>query len=425
MGELQSENLNHSNYTSNEEDEDLFVFTDYNQRIVIAFIVCVITIVGTVGNIVVVLAVAMSRKLRSPTYMFITNLAIADLLTCVMLPLHAVGILGRNGLLFPAWMCSGISVIYITCQSASLMTLALIAFTRWYLLTRPKNKFQKLYGKRNTWLMVAIAWLYPLLGAFLPNILGIGRIGYSKRYMSCTYNFDSTIAEVYGQVQGIVFYSPIFTVIALFYSRIYLYVSRHNKELIKMSTFGNKRDNSPNSEMAYSKDLSRTALSSEDSSALETTSSDRRINMNDDENVAAGSAVIAATSDATVENTKAGTVQNVLETSPNKDLSSASQSGGKSQTQFDRHQVNVTKRLIIVVLAFMACFFPTFLCTLIPSKAIDPFRPWAFWFTVFSTCINPIIYARTMPVFRGVMGSVIQCRFRNIPEPIDCIRRRF
>ena len=91
-------------------------------------------------------------------------------------------------------------------------------------------------------------------------------------------------------------------------------------------------------------------------------------------------------------------------------------------SQLNRHHVTVTKKLAIVVLAFLICLLPFGISVAVPPS--DPGIPWTGLMVTFNSCVNPIIYARTMPVFREVMGCIIRCRFRSIPDPIDCIRRR-
>ena len=88
----------------------------------------------------------------------------------------------------------------------------------------------------------------------------------------------------------------------------------------------------------------------------------------------------------------------------------------------NRHHVIVTRRLSIVVLAFFICLVPFGVSVGIPQS--DPGIPWTGLLVTFNSCINPLIYARTMPMFREVMGCIVQCRIRDIPGPIACIRRR-
>ena len=64
------------------------------ERQVFAALCVLISVVGTVGNLSVVVCMAMSKKLRTVTNVFVVNLAVADLLSCLSLPWQAVAVLG-------------------------------------------------------------------------------------------------------------------------------------------------------------------------------------------------------------------------------------------------------------------------------------------------------------------------------------------
>ena len=163
-----------------------FVFEDYTQRIILSVALGFVSITGVIGNTLVIAAVVFSRKLRSVTNGFVVNLACADLLTCLSLPFNMVAMLSRNGWPLPGWICAVASAISLVCIAASVDTLALIAYNRWYLLTQPRANFQRLYKRRNILLMVFCAWLYPLMLVLVPHFAGLGRLGYSAKYKSCT-----------------------------------------------------------------------------------------------------------------------------------------------------------------------------------------------------------------------------------------------
>ncbi|XP_030830297.1 C5a anaphylatoxin chemotactic receptor 1-like [Strongylocentrotus purpuratus] len=116
--------------TNRSSDTDLFVFEDYNQRIAIAIILCIIFIVGAIGNTLVITAVGLSRKLRSSTNWLVVNLGCSDLLTCLSLPFNVVALLSRDGWPLPGWICAANSAVILVCLGASVMTLALIAYNR-------------------------------------------------------------------------------------------------------------------------------------------------------------------------------------------------------------------------------------------------------------------------------------------------------
>ena len=102
------------------------------ERQAFAALCVLITVVGTVGNLSVVVCVAMSKKLQTVTNVFVVNLAVADLMTCLCLPWQAVSVLGDGhwpieGAL---WLCQALPFVQILTMGCSINTLALIAVNR-------------------------------------------------------------------------------------------------------------------------------------------------------------------------------------------------------------------------------------------------------------------------------------------------------
>ncbi|XP_011665468.2 uncharacterized protein LOC584479 [Strongylocentrotus purpuratus] len=93
----------------------------------------------------------------------------------------------------------------------------------------------------------------------------------------------------------------------------------------------------------------------------------------------------------------------------------------KAKPHLNKYNVTVTKRLAIVVLAFIICLLPFGVSVVVPPS--DPGVPWTGLMLTINSCVNPLIYARTMPEFRKVMLAIIRCRLKDITEPIACIRR--
>ena len=220
---------------NSENDSNMFVFEDYTQRIILVVVLCVVVIIGSIGNFLVIAAVVLSRRLRSVTNYFIVNLACADLLTCLFIPFQMIAILGQNGFPLPEWVCAVASAIAWVCLGASIDSLALIAYNRWYLLSQPKFKFQKLYTNRNILLMVICAWLYPSIIVLVPHFAGLGRLGYSAKYKTCTQDTSLPYSDYYSFLAGAASIIPVFIATAVIYAKIYRFVSKQNKKMARMS----------------------------------------------------------------------------------------------------------------------------------------------------------------------------------------------
>ncbi|XP_072174329.1 uncharacterized protein [Diadema setosum] len=442
----------------------VFVFEDYPQRIIIAIIAGFVVLIGAPGNALVILAVVLSRRLRSPTYWFVLNLACADFVTTLCLPFNMVSLVSRDGWPLPHWVCAAVSGIILSCLGSSMMTLALIAYNRWYLLSQSTAKFQKLYTRRNIIIMIAISWMYPFLLSNIPSIAGIGRLGYSEKYKTCTQDTSNPRnAEINGLIAGLGVAAPLAVVIVAIYIRIFIFVTRHNKKMesvkkgaasIGAQRSGDDRQSHSNpisratstmtlDSMRYQgnelKDIQSPSITQDnrlpsiivqpESDVLDTTT----LEPNDSATRAGATAVAdqgkeekssiddkcalkdkpASFNETVVVPASSPTEKSLQEKTP--------QSTKRKLLALNKQDVKLTKKMALIVLAFFLCFLPITLATFINTS--DPFIPWASVITTLNSCLNPLIYARTIPVFRRVVKSIILRRFTDIPEPIPCIQR--
>ena len=325
-------------------------------------------------------------------------LACGDLLVCVTLPVQVVAVTGKDGWPLPTWICNGISVTIFTSAGSSAVTLGLIAYNRWYLLTQPRVNFQRLYSTRNVCLMLCFAWIYPFLLTVVPHFAKLGRIGYSYKYKMCTHDNALPTSYYYSLIAGVGIIIPVFIAIVIIYIRIYIFVSRQNAKramlaITPVSTAGSTPSKVRECDLINVSSVSETP---------ETDGSDESTTLPHHKQV------------GYIGNEHPNTI-------PTSITINLQESHTRKQNQIYQQHVKVTKRLAIVVFAYFLCFLPFGICVVVPPS--DPGVPWTFWMTAISNCINPIIYARTMPVFREVMRNIIRCRLSSIPEPIYCIRR--
>ncbi len=103
---------------------------------------------------------------------------------------------------------------------------------------------------------------------------------------------------------------------------------------------------------------------------------------------------------------------------------SRNETGQPSQRQqkgFSKVDLDVTKNLLIMVVAFFLCFMPYNIVTM---------NHWSYSITLYtvllvyvSSCINPVIYCRRHPHFKVVLRALIKCQYQNIPEPSGILKR--
>ncbi|XP_071801405.1 somatostatin receptor type 2-like [Asterias amurensis] len=75
-----------------------------------------------------------------------------------------------------------------------------------------------------------------------------------------------------------------------------------------------------------------------------------------------------------------------------------------------KRQLQVTKNLLNIVLAFVICATPYFVTVNIGTTPSRKFLPWTGVMLLSNSCVNPIIYAVIHPDFKKVMKKMIRCQ---------------
>ncbi|XP_071483083.1 rhodopsin, GQ-coupled-like [Diadema antillarum] len=153
-------------------------------------------VVGVTGNVVLLLATALSRKLRSKTSCLIVNLCVSDLLVSAAQPFQIVPILDRP---LSEVLCQLIAALDILSVASSVITLMLIAINRCVLIIKPRHTYDRVFSSRNLVVMVTMSWLFPAVGLVLPQLTGHGRLGYHAltRLCICDFNHENANTFVY------------------------------------------------------------------------------------------------------------------------------------------------------------------------------------------------------------------------------------
>ena len=395
-----------SNQTTDAElGDDFFVFEDYTQRTILAVISSVVFVVGITGNTLVFLAVTLSRSLRSPTNWFVVNLAFADISTCLCLPFQILATMSTRGWLLPGWICSVAGGVIFMSAGCSIVNLALIAYNRWYLLTRSNEAFRKLYKTKKIIAMMAFAWFYGFLINIFPTLVGIGRLGYSDNYKTCTDDITAPTARYYGTIQGVGMFVLPSIVIVTCYISIYRFIIRHDR---MMKSVTRKVDVRLNESEAHTSPTVTSFVSSSYADTSDPLTEPKRpatLQIQDSPPPANHQDIVLASLDPDAEVKRPPEIK-------------------KASSELKRRQNAITKRMGVIACAFFACYLPCAICSSLSGSLTDPALPWAQLLVITNSCLNPLLYARTMPSFRRVMACIMRCRFGAIPEPIAFLRRR-
>ncbi|XP_022104724.1 melatonin receptor type 1A-like [Acanthaster planci] len=210
-----------------------FHLEDPVQRIIIGCVYTLVAVVGFGGNLLVILAVIMCRKLQTRTNAFVVNLAVADFLTCNTAPFTALALFSLNGWPedVPLTVCAVMGSLFFVGLGGSVMNLAAIAINRYVLITKTKATYCSIYTPKKMAAMLAFTWLYPAVLVSLPYF-GFGKWGYSEKYKTCINQEDSLkTQDLYSLVASLAGYPIPLIILLVCYIKIYLHIRGHLKNM--------------------------------------------------------------------------------------------------------------------------------------------------------------------------------------------------
>ena len=162
-----------------------------------------LSICGGFGNLLVVIAIAISPKLRTPSYIFVANLGIADLgVNFVVIPVTIVSMFR------PGWPPSDVGCrimfyLFIIGISISLETIFLIAVNRYCLIVKPRAKFDKYCSIKPVIASLVYVWVSSIFFIILPEF-GFGTFHYDDTLRQCYADFTDKAS--YWHVNALIFY---------------------------------------------------------------------------------------------------------------------------------------------------------------------------------------------------------------------------
>nr|QPB73592.1 GPCR8 [Penaeus japonicus] len=160
--------------------------------LVTAVAATLISILGFFGNLLTILALPYSLRLRNAATWFVVNLAFAEGMFCVtILPMSAAQLFHLYVAQKPL-ITSGCKVFvflrYVNIQ-AELLSIAAIAVNRCILIAVPK-KYPKIYTGAKTVLIITAIWVVSIFIMLIPLLEIYGHLGYNKETKECDFVGD-------------------------------------------------------------------------------------------------------------------------------------------------------------------------------------------------------------------------------------------
>ncbi|AWP16435.1 hypothetical protein SMAX5B_000446 [Scophthalmus maximus] len=336
-------------------------------QISLAAILSAITLATTLSNAFVIATISQSKKLQTPANFLIASLAVTDLLVsilvmpiCVLYTVIHTWTLGQ--VVCDIWLSSD-----ITCCTASILHLCVIALDRYWAITDAVDYSKKRTPGRAAG-MVATAWVIAI-SISLPPLFW--RQVKAEELTSCGVNTDHIFYTIYSTFGA--FYIPTLLLIAL-YGRIYVearkrILKQSPKKVGKRLTSAHLAANSPGSMASTSSKCGRQDAAFSDSGS---SASDNQVKV--------------TLSDALLEK---------------KRISAA-------------RERKATKTLGIILGAYIVCWLPFFIYTLVVATCDTCFNPELFdfftWLGYLNSLINPIIYTMSNEDFKKAFQKLVRFR---------------
>ncbi|CDQ67935.1 5-hydroxytryptamine receptor 1D-like [Oncorhynchus mykiss] len=331
----------------------------------LAVILFVFTLATTLSNAFVIATIYQSKKLHTPANFLIASLAVTDLLVsilvmpiCVLYTVSHTWTLGQ--VICDIWLSSD-----ITCCTASILHLCVIALDRYWAITDAVEYSKKRTPARAAG-MIATAWVIAICISLPPLFW---RQVKAEELTECNVNTDHIFYTIYSTFGA--FYIPTLLLIVL-YGRIYvearkIILKQSPKKVGKRLTSARLVTNSPGSVAS----TSPLQCGRHDTHSGDTGSS------------ASENQVKVTVSDALLEK---------------KRISAA-------------RERKATKTLGIILGAYIICWLPFFIYTLVVATCETCFYPELFdffnWLGYLNSLINPIIYTMSNDDFKKAFHKLL------------------
>ncbi|KAM9840328.1 5-hydroxytryptamine receptor 1B-like [Aulostomus maculatus] len=329
-------------------------------RAALAVTLALITLATALSNAFVIATIYRSRKLHTPANFLIASLAVTDLLVSVLvMPVSALYTVSQTWTLGQVicdiWLSSD-----ITCCTASILHLCVIALDRYWAVTDAVEYSRKRTPARAAG-MVASAWVIAVCISLPPFFW---RQVKAEEVTSCNVNTDHVFYTVYSTFGA--FYIPTLLLLAL-YGRIY---AEARKRILKQA------HGKPGKRLTSAHLISGSPGSVASNTSLSYGATD----------ASSSSHVQVAVSDALLEK---------------KRISAA-------------REKKATKTLGVILGAYIVCWLPFFIYTLLVPACPACLRPELFdaftWLGYVNSLVNPVIYTMANDDFQRAFHRLLRFR---------------
>lgn len=194
-----------------------------------------IMVVAIVANTMNIIVVYRNSNMQTPRYMFIMNLACADLgVTLLAMPFSLITCISREWIMGES-LCKlhGFLGSFFFC--VSIFTLTIMSIEQYYALVKPLARAITIRRARY---MIGLVWIASTLVSMGP-VLGWGHFAYNSSTLSCGVAYPRTTLErLYLLFLVLVAYVITLLIMTIAYIRIFFAVRKHTNRIAKYTSGG-------------------------------------------------------------------------------------------------------------------------------------------------------------------------------------------
>ncbi|TSK53795.1 5-hydroxytryptamine receptor 2B [Bagarius yarrelli] len=350
------------------------------------FLMAILPTIG--GNILVILAVSLERKLQNATNYFLMSLAVADLLVgMLVMPIALITVLYNSEWPLPEFLCPIWLFLDVLFSTASIMHLCAISLDRYIAIKKPIQHSQ--YNSRAKAIAkISLVWLISI-GISIPIPIK-GLMG-SNHGINITFNSNHTCLltlEGFGEFKLFGSLAAFFIPLMIMMIIYLLTIQALRKKVYLLRSRVCQRVNRQSVCTVFQRE--QTVLSLQD-----------KISMLD-----------SIKNDQMLQQTNPITGDEIL-------IRRLSTMGKRSMQNLSNEQ-RASKVLGIVFMLFVVMWCPFFitnvtsvLCKSCNVKLVDSLLDIFVWVGYVSSGVNPLVYTLFNKTFRGAFTRYITCNFGN------------
>ncbi|XP_055354300.1 melatonin receptor type 1B-B-like [Paramacrobiotus metropolitanus] len=185
--------------------------------------VSLLSVVGTIGNILIVLSLLLMDALKKIQPIFIVNLSLTDLvITAFVMPINILGaVQGPYYWRGKSWLCDFEGAVCATACTASVWCIMGIAVERYFSICHI-SWYQRIYTPMNSILMMLTIWVVSFL-IWSPQLMGWGVVNYTPDFYICTADLRRWTYSLFWAVCSVIIPTSI-----CFYAYLQIYLRIRN-----------------------------------------------------------------------------------------------------------------------------------------------------------------------------------------------------